>query len=88
MAMDDPILCRVCDRLFDPSSDICPFCGAARLPEESFEDIVDDSFERLEKAARGSALRRFDVLLEQLDAMERELDLIIQESESVSEIQV
>jgi DNA repair exonuclease SbcCD ATPase subunit len=86
--MDEPILCRVCDRLFDSSSETCPFCGAARLPEESFEDIVDDSFERLEKTARGSTLRRIDALLGRLDAMERELDLIIQESESVSEIQV
>jgi RNA polymerase subunit RPABC4/transcription elongation factor Spt4 len=87
MAMDDPILCRVCDRLFDSSFEICPFCGAERIPEESFEEIVDDSFERLEVAARGSTLRRIDALLGQLDAMERELDLMIQESESVSHVQ-
>ncbi|MFP4484543.1 MAG: hypothetical protein ACLFO1_06775 [Spirochaetaceae bacterium] len=94
--MDEPILCRVCERLFDAGFDTCPFCGAPRLPDESFEEIVQESLDRVAATARpgavGSAacgsvtLQRIEELLFLLNDMERDLDALIAESESVPHV--
>jgi RNA polymerase subunit RPABC4/transcription elongation factor Spt4 len=95
--MDEPILCRVCDRLFDAGFESCPFCGAPRLPEESFEEIVQDSLDRVEatartaavrvKAGESSTLQRIEELLFQLNDMERDLDALLAQAESVPQTQ-
>lgn len=75
--MDEPIQCRVCDRLFDPGLDVCPFCGADRLPDTTFEEIVDGSFSRLAETAHGSTGARLDALLNRLELLEEDLDALL-----------
>ena len=82
--MDEPIVCRACDRFFDPALTHCPFCGAARLPDESFEDIVDDSFERMERSHGGTTLRRLDELIARLEEMERDLSIFLEQDNALT----
>lgn len=89
--MNEPIQCRVCDGVFDPDLHVCPFCGAPRLPDAGFEEIVDASLSRMEALRAGgdhgrqsvspgrAGLDRMDAMLARLELIEADLDAFLSE---------
>jgi hypothetical protein len=81
--MDSVMFCPQCGHVLIGNSHECPVCGKAitdppRFEELSFEEAVEGSFVRLEKVAMKGYGKRLDAALDRLEALEGELEQIIE----------
>lgn len=83
--MDEVVFCEECHRVLSVEFHFCPYCGhkLSRRPvtendepadTPSFEQIVDESLDRVQETAREYTVRRLDELLGELVRLEAELD--------------
>lgn len=81
--MDPVSFCPKCGHILEDGGNYCPVCGTVvpdppRFEKLSFEEAVEGSFKRLEQTALRGYARRLETARHRLDALERELEQIIE----------
>ncbi len=80
--------CRDCGRMILATFPFCPYCGAEAeaRKETDFRELVSPSIDRLDSTPSEptASMPRLDRMLEDLDALDRELDAIILQREAES----
>jgi hypothetical protein len=78
--MERVVFCRGCGKLINALWLYCPFCGSPVWKGGSFEAAVEEPFAELEKKTGTGLEERFARMERDLDALERDLDTIIDSS--------
>jgi ribosomal protein L32 len=81
--MEPVSFCPHCGHVLERGERVCPGCGIEivdppRFESLSFEEVVENSFLRLEKVALRGYERRLEVARLRLEELDRELEQIIE----------
>lgn len=70
--------CPSCGRLVLADFRFCPYCGMETRPSPGLEEVVGDSFARLEKSLSERTLEEIQALEAQLDLLEADMNLLLE----------
>ncbi|TVQ22252.1 MAG: hypothetical protein EA382_12380 [Spirochaetaceae bacterium] len=70
--------CRSCSRYIAPDFRYCPYCGTERVRDYHFRHLLDQPFDRMERAVQEFSFRRLESIEEQLIGLEDELEHMIE----------
>ena len=75
--MDDIIFCPFCGESINRDFHYCPHCGTTCKDVSSFDQIIEDSMNRIEKVSFKQGIKRLEKLESELDKLESELDMFL-----------
>ncbi len=74
--MDSVVVCNGCGRTLETSFLYCPWCGLERVVCDE-DEMLDDTFSRLEDVAERGNEKKVQVLKEKLDSLQSELEELV-----------
>ena len=78
--MDSVVVCNGCGRTLEANFLYCPWCGLERVNYDE-DEMLDDTFSRLELVAERGNEKKVQVLKERLDSLQSELEQLVLLSE-------
>lgn len=75
--MNTVTICQTCGNIIRRHYRYCPFCGNKKQDDERLEDMVNDSFAKIEKVRTVNYLSRLNKLADRLATLEKELDALV-----------
>ena len=74
--MDSVVVCNGCGRTLETSFLYCPWCGLERVGYGE-DEMLDDTFSKLEVVAERGNEKKVQVLKERLDSLQNELEQLV-----------
>ena len=74
--MDSIVVCNGCGRILETSFLYCPWCGLERDTYDE-DEVIEDSFSRLELVAERGQAKKVKILKERLDSLQSELEQLV-----------
>ena len=74
-------VCKACGRTIEKQFIYCPWCGMSRLGETDDNDLLNSVFTQLETKQTNDREKRLRKLENQLDALEKDLDVLVLSAE-------
>lgn len=69
--------CPECGNYIEQNFNYCPMCGIKIDKIEMFRQVVDESFDQLEKVVEEDTMLRLENLSSKLNCMEEELEIFL-----------
>jgi DNA-directed RNA polymerase subunit N (RpoN/RPB10) len=71
--MEEVIFCGSCGKVVSKEFSYCPYCGSRVQSGPAFQEVIDESFDQLEKSVRTIAFERLQNIERQLNSLDGEL---------------
>ncbi|MBN1647079.1 MAG: zinc ribbon domain-containing protein [Spirochaetales bacterium] len=75
--MENVVFCEHCGNTLLPDYQFCPYCGKNLEKGESLEQVINDSFSRMEQVQAEDFLRRLEKLSSILSDLETEINAVL-----------
>ena len=75
--MEKVHVCPFCGKTTDILFSFCPFCGNRLRKEPSFEQVVSDSFSKIQNIEANKVSTRIEHLEQRIKTLEHDLDILL-----------